>query len=543
MLQPINSYINYNQLINDIEKGSIKIPQFQRDFVWKKKESAKLLDSIIKGYPIGTFIIWKTKERLRSIKNVGEINFPETPSGDLVNYVLDGQQRMTSLYCAIKGIKIKNKINEIIDYSEIYVDLEALEDEEIVVIDVELEKKSQYIKLVELLEGGLSLAKKYDEKYHKKLEDYANRFKTYSFSLITNNEIPIEVATEIFTRINIGGKSLSVFEIMVAKTFNSEKNFDLSEKYKKFMEKMSSINYDTIPDSTILQSVAICMVKECSKNQILKLNKDKFIEIWDEVVEAIENTIEHFRHFYRIPVSQLLPYDGLIIPFTYFFFKHKALPSLEQQKYLQDYFWRTVLNSRFSSSLESKVAQDIKKIDAILKNELPKYQEGVDISIEELSRNGYFNAGKSYIKGLLCILAYQIPKSFNNNSLININNDWLKQANSKNYHHFFPKSYLKKIGEEDFYINHIANITIVDDFLNKRIIKDQAPNKYMTLFLDNIDLKSTMNSHLITDLDEYGIWNNDYEKFYIKRLEQFSFELEKRLIIIKGLDRVKNDII
>jgi len=53
----------FSTLISDIECGRLKIPQFQRNFVWEIKKSANLLDSIIKGYPIGTFIFWKTKER------------------------------------------------------------------------------------------------------------------------------------------------------------------------------------------------------------------------------------------------------------------------------------------------------------------------------------------------------------------------------------------------------------------------------------------------------------------------------------------------
>ncbi|MDK2825133.1 MAG: hypothetical protein PWQ44_309, partial [Methanolobus sp.] len=75
----------FSSLIGDIEKGQIKIPQFQRDFVWDINKSAHLMDSIIKGYPIGTFIFWKTKERLRTIKNIGNQPLPEPDDGDLVD--------------------------------------------------------------------------------------------------------------------------------------------------------------------------------------------------------------------------------------------------------------------------------------------------------------------------------------------------------------------------------------------------------------------------------------------------------------------------
>lgn len=52
----------FSTLMNDIETGKLKIPQFQRDFIWEIKKSSDLLDSIVKGYPIGTFILWKTKK-------------------------------------------------------------------------------------------------------------------------------------------------------------------------------------------------------------------------------------------------------------------------------------------------------------------------------------------------------------------------------------------------------------------------------------------------------------------------------------------------
>jgi uncharacterized protein with ParB-like and HNH nuclease domain len=59
--QPQTDSMQYLSFINNIDRGNIKIPQFQREFVWLREESAKLIDSIIKGYPIGTFILWKIR--------------------------------------------------------------------------------------------------------------------------------------------------------------------------------------------------------------------------------------------------------------------------------------------------------------------------------------------------------------------------------------------------------------------------------------------------------------------------------------------------
>ena len=105
MRLPSPSHARYTNLLSDIEKGEIKIPQFQRNFVWSIQLSAALLDSVIKGYPIGTFIFWATKDRLRSVRDLGGIKLPEPGEGEVVSFVLDGQQRLTRFFATLKGLK------------------------------------------------------------------------------------------------------------------------------------------------------------------------------------------------------------------------------------------------------------------------------------------------------------------------------------------------------------------------------------------------------------------------------------------------------
>ena len=123
--QPKPDSKKYSDLISEINNGIIKIPKFQREFVWSIDKTAQLLDSILKGYPIGTFILWQTDERINEIKNIGHLEIPSTPEGTKVQYVLDGQQRITSLYAAYLGAQIQ-KIDEkkITDYKNIFVDLD-----------------------------------------------------------------------------------------------------------------------------------------------------------------------------------------------------------------------------------------------------------------------------------------------------------------------------------------------------------------------------------------------------------------------------------
>ena len=531
MNPPESSTKQFSSLMDDISTGRLKIPQFQREFVWELKRSAELLDSVIKGYPIGTFIFWKTKERLRSLRTIGNLILPETEKGEYVNFVLDGQQRITCLFAAFKGIEIERGDGRKEDFSQIYIDLDAKEDEKIVITDIEGKETGKIIKLNELIYGGITSLANYPEKYHAKLDEYKNRITSYNYPIIYVNEVPIDIATEIFTRLNVGGKSLSLFEIMVAKTYDYEKNFDLSEKFAELLSSLEEINYETISDANVLQLISLILTKECKRKVILNLKKEDFIGTWESAIDAIQSAVEYFRNYFRIPVSTLLPYNALIVPFGYFFYHHKDKPTGEIQRYLEDFFWRVSLSGRYSSAVESKLAQDIKRIDTILKNQRPKYDWSISTEPEFIKDNGWFSAGRSYIKAILCIYAYKQPKSFVDDSLVNISNDWLKQANSKNYHHFFPKAYLKKLNVPEEKINHILNITIVDDFLNKREIKDSPPSEYMTRFKkENPKLAETMRTHLIMDLDDFGIWENNYDKFFEKRAEVISDEIKKRII-------------
>ena len=524
-------------LINDVRRGYIKIPQFQRDFIWSKEKAASLMDSILKNYPIGTIILWKTKETLRSVRNLGGVNLPETPSGDFIQYVLDGQQRLTSIFATLIGAKVKREYR-IDDFSEIYINLEASGDEEIVVSTKDgLDDKSS-VKLTLLLYGGLRYLASFSNEYLEKIELYKRCIDTYQIPSIPIRDVPIDVATEIFTRINEGGKPLSVFEIMAAKTFDVERDFDLAERYNDLIGALERVDYETISDATVLRTVSVILTKECSKKAILNINKFYFIDIWPTAVDAIERAVDYLRNYFKIPVSKLLPYNDLVVLFAYFFFHHKERPLGDKERYLKDLFWRISLTERYSSGTESKIAQDIKRIDMILDDNQPEYNYSPysKLTPEGIEQNGVFSVGRSYIKALLCILSEQQPKSFVDNSLVRISNDWLKQGNSKNYHHFFPKSYLKAQNIENTKINHIANITIVDDYLNKRLIGSKNPSKYIEMFKRNTMLGETMKSHLI-DLGTFGVLNDDYETFFSQRIKAISDVLKSK-IIIQPIDQV-----
>lgn len=550
MAQTNPKTMQLKNIIPDMENGDIKIPQFQRDFVWSKESSAKLMDSIIKGYPVGAFTFWKTKERLRNVKSIGGITFPESSDTDYINYVLDGQQRITSIYASVTGAKIGNQ-----DYSEMYINLVATEDEQIVILDPKDLANDEYIPVKDVYALDLDLIVKKYINHTPKIQKYHDVLTSYSFSGIEIKDSSLDIATEIFTRINTTGKSLSLFEIMCAKTYDEAQKFDLYEKRNEQVEKWETVNYDTIPSQTVLQAIAMCinkttMNKSCKRKDILKLDKQQFIKGWEDVDKAFDEAIDYFKSFFNIPVSKLLPYDALLVPFVYYFYINKKKPEGKSATYLKDYFWRAVFSKRFTEGVEGKLAMDCTNIvDPIIAGEKPlsKHLPIIDISIDSIKRNGVFSLSSAYVKGMVCILAAQHPQSFIDGAEVTIDNAWLSQSNSKNYHHYFPKAYMKKNHKsiETDMVNHIVNITIVDGYLNKVKIKDKAPSVYMKEFATkNKKIDKTMATHLISDLSEYGIWDDDYETFFAKRIVAIQDEIKERLIEIpddRGFSEQQNE--
>ena len=237
MLQSEPGHLTFEQLKNKINEGNIKIPQFQREFVWSKVDAAKLLDSVVKGYPIGSFILWETKSRLRAIKNIGGISLPDASEGEFLYYVLDGQQRITSIYASMLGVQIGKE-----DYSKLYVDLLSDGSQEIVILDPEDRAQDEYISISDLLRGKMSdIFAKYghNQQILDRIDLYKTRFTTYQFPTIKISDAELDVATDIFTRINVGGKGLDTFEIMCAKTYDESQGFDLYERRKQQKEEWS----------------------------------------------------------------------------------------------------------------------------------------------------------------------------------------------------------------------------------------------------------------------------------------------------------------
>ena len=258
------------------------------------------------------------------------------------------------------------------------------------------------------------------------------------------------------------------------------------------------------------------------------MNKQEIIDNWDNAIEALKEAIDFFRTHYGIPASKILPYDALLVPFAYFFLQgEESTP--QRLEYLQDFFWRMSLSERYSGATESSLAQDIRRIDQIRQGEKPDYR-GIQLRLdsEQALIDTQFSAGTSYCKAVMCLLASKSPKDFNNGARVILDNSWLKNAYGKNYHHFFPKAFLRNqnIPNE----NSLMNITLISADLNKKEIRAKAPSQYLNDFKhQNLNFTKTMATHFI-NADSGWLDENDYEAFLRHRAKKIYAALKKKML-------------
>src|SRR5260370_29060357 len=125
------------------------------------------------------------------------------------------------------------------------------------------------------------------------------------------------------------------------------------------------------------------------------------------------------------------------------------------------------MNQRYSFGTEGKLAEDFNRMDTIAKAGIPSYQT-TELTIDPKAiEETWFSAGNAYCKSILCLLAYNQPKTFDTSGVVVLDNSNLKIATSRNYHHFFPKKYLEEY-YKDKKPNLIANITLIDGYSNKQ---------------------------------------------------------------------------
>lgn len=464
--------------IEKLLDGTIRIPGFQRPFVWEPQRAALLMDSIYKHYPVGSLLLWRTKNRLKTERKLGVFELPPPDADYPVDYVLDGQQRLTSIFSTFQTSLTPSEADADI-WLPIYYDFSAEEDAQdsrFVALKPDEADLTKYFPLGVFLEP-VAFSKATStlmEKQHEEIVKVQQRFLEAMIPVQTFESEDRASVAIVFERVNRMGIELDIFQLLTAWTWSDE--FDLQQKFEALAEEFSDFGFEAVGDDTdlMLRCAAAVLQRDPSPTALVNLNGSDVRESFEDVANAIRMAIDFVRTNFEVHHVGLLPYSAILIPLAAFFsVSNKALSDSERAT-LARWFWRTCFSHRYSGNPQRNIRRDIE--------EAVKLREGEPSALGDISGTvdgdffveHRFNIRTVATKSFILLLAHAHPLTFLSGQPIKVDKV-LARPNRSEYHHCYPKAKLKDRPNDA--VNVLANFAIISSIENKRI-SDKLPSEY-----------------------------------------------------------------
>ncbi len=378
----VRSLKNY---LEEFEQGAFQIPSFQRDFLWSQDDIKQLFDSIKNNYPIGSILFWKPLENASAWieeSKIGPYKIAVNSSREPI-YILDGYQRLSSLFGCLTNPKKYNNDNIVLNESEwkrnfnLYYDLE---DEQFVYLRSSINIFPHQVPVYVFMNSidFRQYARKNFESINdeKKIELYYDRadeigqiFTNYQIASVDINYATIEEAVEIFWRVNAKGVIISKDWIVSALTLKGD--FRLGTEIDKLLDELRQYNFEGIKRDVIFQCIQSSFGKIYFDYKIEDLVKrDDFANVAIKTFQSIKKAVKFLYEDLLVFNSKLIPYNAQLIFLTVFFnsFEDENLSDDIILK-LKRWFWVTSYSNYFTIySLSNQRKAFEKFVESLINN-------------------------------------------------------------------------------------------------------------------------------------------------------------------------------
>jgi hypothetical protein len=571
------------EILKNIHIGKIQLPDFQRGWVWDDNRIKGILASVAKSFPIGAVMLLETGNESVRFKTKMVEGAPLTNSSKPELLILDGQQRLTSLYQAIisnkvvttknaKGYEIKRwyyiDMQKALDPG---TDLEeaifSINENKIITEnigrDIVLDLTTQE-KEFESLMYPVSMVDEYDtwfpaffeywdydkekikfwNEFHKKI---ILGFNNYSLPVIQmTKENPKEAVCQVFEKVNTGGVSLTVFELLTA-TFASEE-FDLKEdwlhiktqfKPYKVLDKTSETDF--IQAVTLVSTYRSRIYHELSgqkenlpavsakRKEMLNLELPDYLKYKEQVAEGfikaskilVENHIFHTRD---VPyTTQLVPMAAILSQLG------NEIDNIGNKNKLMRWFWCGVFGELYGSANETRYALDIVQVIDWISNNGPEPKTIFDANFVPSRLLTLRTRNSAAYKGVYAVLLDNNTRDWLSGTKIDFSTYF---SESIDIHHIFPIAWCEKaenaIPRSSY--DSIINKTPLSGRTN-RFVSGDAPSKY----LDRLKKKLNVSDDEFIEILETHVVNpdflyqDDFYGFFKDRQERILQRIEKAM--------------
>lgn len=585
-----NTTLTVNQLIEKIDTGELGLPELQRPFIWKDSKVRDLFDSLMRGYPIGYLMLWECPS-LEKNKSIGvDLHSYDSPK----EVIIDGQQRLTSLYAVMKGKKV---INSKFDEKSIIISYNPLQDKFEVGYQATKKDPEWIYNISDVYTTSSSF--KFINSFIKRLSEYREckggvlteaEQDTISENInaivnLKNHTLPVfdikanaeeEDVSEIFVRVNSGGVSLKQndFILTLLSLYWDEGRKEIEEfsKESTFPTKGKTTSYNQITTVAAQDLIRVVMAYAFDRARLkygykllrgadfdkrgavdgeLRIQrfdtlKDKLPDVldvhsWHEFLKAIMNAGY---------LSGDLILSGNAIFYSYAFYliaKHRFHASYNENMHLTSlWFFYASLVSLYTGSFESTVESHLNSIKDL--STLKEYKDFILSRVNERLTNDYFditlvgseglavsgkgnNAWNAYVAALNIMDAKILFSK--SNLLVSKLFEPGTDGNRKSLekHHLFPKAHMKAQGYTDAKINQMANYAFIDWKDNMDIL-DDAPSVYYPIVCEGRSDEEILRMEEENALP-HGWENMPYEDFLVERRKLMAAKIKQAFDLLK----------
>lgn len=561
--------VQIKELMAGIESGKIQLPDFQRGWVWEDERIKALIASITNNFPVGAAMFLEYgNENVRFKYRVIE----GSPSKDQIptELILDGQQRLTSIYSALFNQNpVKTRTDKGKDISRFYyLDIEkaldptcdrieaidSVPDNRIVTTnfgkDIKLDLSSREKEFKEK-KFPLNIILNYTEAQNWQNEYYAycnysaeaikefTEFNSkiimqtvqYKMPVITlDKETPKEAVCQVFENVNTGGVSLTVFELVTAifAMDDFELRKDWNEKQEKYFsgDILSDVtSTDFLQACTLLSNYKNGTTVSCKKKDVLNLSLKDYKKYSEDLCNGFVEA-EKLLQEERIFSSRDLPYSTQLIPLAVLctiLAENRRLSFTNIKNKLKQWCWCGVFGELYGGANETRYVNDVVGVMKWIDNDIiPK-------TVEE----SYFNPTRlltlqtrqsAAYKGIMALVLKNHCKDFISGREM----DFTVYKNENiDIHHIFPRNYCEKINLPKEKWNSIINKTPIS-YSTNREIGGVSPNDYLSKIeakgqVDSDTLNEYLESHWISA--QYAR-KNDFNRHIVYRAKKLLDAIE-----------------
>ena len=506
-------------ILDQIDDGAIALPVFQRGYVWNRDQVRELMNSLYRRHPVGSLLMWGTRPENVTARGDG----PLQPG--YVKLLLDGQQRITSLYGIIRGKVPPFFEGNPATFTGLYFNIrtEAFQ----FYAPLRMKQELGWISVTELMQkgvGGFSRIIFRDPDLEPDADEYNDRLnriatiKDVEFHAedVTGEDKTVDTVVDIFNRVNSGGTKLSKGDLALAKICAAWP--EARAEMKAMLGRWEAVGFN-FKLEWLLRCVNSLLTGEALFLALERVSTGDF-------QRGLHRAENHVNYLLNLISSRLgldhhrvlgSPYSFPLMV-RYLEKRGGTIADPKERDGLLFWYVHTMLWGRYSSSTESVLNQDLEEVE--------KIDGGLDRLIEGLRRNrgdlritandflGWSRGARFY--PLLYMLT-RIHHSRDWDTGIELSNHMLGKLSRLELHHIFPKSKLKCEYNKSM-VNALANFTFLTQETNLKV-SNKDPDEYIPEFAERHP--GAIESHWIPMKSD--LWNvKNYPEFLKTRRERLA---------------------